>query len=82
MRELDRYSGSVVADRDRVHWAILKLTDGSLENLKHWIEIALAEYSDASTATDVRHFNTWSLDPATVAEISPAALGTDSKRKP
>jgi hypothetical protein len=91
MRELDRYAGSVVATRDRVHRAILELTDGSVENLKRWVEVALAdyrdvlgpaEYPDASTAEEVRRFNAWKLDQATIAESSFAGLETDPERKP
>ena len=46
MRELDRYAGSVTADRDRVHRAILELSEGSFENLKRWVEVALQDYRD------------------------------------
>ena len=88
MRELDRYAGSVVADRDRVQKAILKLTDGSFENLKRWVEVALsdyrdvlgpAEYSDASTAAEVQRFNAWKADPTTIVETSFADLDRDSE---
>jgi hypothetical protein len=89
MQELDRYSGSVAATRDRVQSAILKLTDGSFENLRRWVEVALydyrsvlgpAEYPTPSTADEVRRFNEWKLDPATVAETSFADIDTDSDR--
>jgi hypothetical protein len=86
MRELDRYVGSAAATRDRVHRAILTLADDSFENLKRWVQVAVSDYRDvlgpaeypgASTADEVRQFNTWKLDPATVAETSFAGLEGD-----
>jgi hypothetical protein len=88
MRELDRYAGSPVAGRDRVHRAILKLTDGSFENLKRWVEVALSDYRDvlgpaeapgASTAVEVQRFNAWRLDRATIEETRFAGLEAGSK---
>ncbi len=91
MQELDRYTCSVAANRDRVQRAILKLTDDSFENLKRWVQVALndyrdvlgpAEYPDASTAEDVRRFNAYKLDQAMITETSFAGLETDSEREP
>lgn len=86
MQELDRYSGSVAADRDRVQRAIVKLSDGSFENLKRWVEVALydyrsvlgpAEYPEESTTEEVQRFNAWKIDDATVRETSFTGLAED-----
>ncbi len=83
MGELDRYEGSVTADRDRVQAAILRLSDGSVDNLRRWVEVAASDYRDvlgpAEYPTDahddeVRRFNAWSPDEATVAETTFEAL--------
>lgn len=83
MQALDRYSGSVAAARERVHGAILLLSQGSFENLKRWVEVALYDYRDvlgpvehpdASTAEMIRRFNAEKLDEATIDETSFAGL--------
>lgn len=83
MHELDRYKGSVVADRDRVQSAILKLHNGTFENLKRWVQVALydyrdvlgpAEYPEATTAEEVDRFNNWKLNDSTVKEITFAGI--------
>jgi hypothetical protein len=83
MQELDRYEGSVVADRDRVHRAILKLHDGTLDNLRRWVQVALeddrdvlgpAEHPGPTTAAEICRFNDWRLDEATTRETSFAGM--------
>ncbi len=46
MQELDRFTGRGGATRERVHRAILKLTDGSFEDLKRLVDLALTDYRD------------------------------------
>lgn len=83
LRELDRYTGSPAADRDRVHRAILALADDSLANLARWVTVALSDYRDVlgpasapdpRATTAARELNAWNPDRATLRETSFAAL--------
>jgi hypothetical protein len=79
IQALDRYEGSAAANQNRVHRAILKLHDGTFDNLKRWVQVALydyrdvlgpAEYPGPTTDEEIRRFNNWKLDDATTKETS------------
>ncbi|HVE84131.1 MAG TPA: hypothetical protein VND93_14840 [Myxococcales bacterium] len=85
MRELDRCTDEW-GSRERTQAAILKLTTGTLENLRRWVErarydardvIGPAEEPTAAGARMVREFNGWKQDPAAAAETSFADLLDD-----
>jgi len=88
LRELDRYSHR---ERDRVQGAILTLTDGSLEDLKRWVQRAISEYREVLVLAEEpgspmaielrREQEAWKPDQATLAETSFADLNEDPERR-
>lgn len=46
LAELDRYSGDRGMGRARIQLAILKISNGNLEELRRWVDIALGDYRD------------------------------------
>jgi hypothetical protein len=79
LRELDRYTGTIVADQNRVHQAILHLTNGTLDNLSRWVDVALYDYRDVlglvenanpAAADEVRRFNDFRLEQDAFMETS------------
>ena len=65
LKRLDRYDGGA---RDRVHLAILKLCEGSLDRLEQWVATAIQDYRDVLALAEYRR--EFARTPAELSKMS------------
>jgi hypothetical protein len=60
-------------ERDRVQLAILKLSGGNVERVRHYTEIARSDYRDVIAPAEYPRF--WEVGFVGIEDMSPAAIG-------